>query len=953
MNPISNELSKAVRLALTVGAASVAVVPSVYAQDDAEQLETITVVGSRIKRTDIETSQPVFVIERADLQKTGLTSVGDILQNLATNGAALNTAFNNGGNGETRVDLRDLGSNRTLVLVNGRRWTSTLDGAVDLNTIPISIIERVEVLKDGASAIYGSDAIAGVINITTRDTYDGAEATAYLGENEEGDGRTELYDFTIGSTTDRANVVMNVSYAKQEPVFAGDREISSVPLAGFPGNVSAPGNASSTTPFGRLDGPGIPGTATLIPGRPGTSVSDFKPYNFATDGYNFAPDNYLLTPQERTALYAQGRYQITDNIAFQASVLYNQRRSAQELAPMPITLGTVLFGPDAGLDSTNIDANNVYNPYDVVINRTQFRPKNQNRNFSQDVDTWYFGGGFNGSFDALDRSWSWDMNYIYTTTEENDITLGLFDKQRLANGMGPSFIAADGTPTCGTPDAPVGGCVPINFFGGPDGFTDEMYNYATFVAQDAFQTETWDYTANITGDLFELPAGPLGFAAGYEYRRTQGFDQPDALIAAGNSTGNVRQPTSGGYSLDEYYAEFNVPLLKDLFLAQTLEISLAARYSDYSNFGDTTNPKAGFRWKPIDDLLVRGNWAKGFRAPSVSELFLGASDNFPDVTDPCAVSSAPTGATLANCRNGIGNLPPVPAGYEPTNGQVRSTVGGNPLLQPETSISKTLGLVYSPSWAEGLDVYLDWYDIRIENAISNPTADFVLFDCYTNGDLANCANLARLPDGTITTLLTNNQNLPQGTQTEGYDLTLNYQRNTAWGQWNFNWDNAYVSYYGDLGQPDGANDSGDYYGRTDAVWRWKSNLNIDWQQGDWGARLGFRYLSPLDENCAAATATTDGLNAAGVPTSNPCSDPDRQVEINGLPTRAPENRIDERLYTDVQASWDTPWNGRITAGINNLFDRDPPVSYSTFGNSCDPADDIPGRFGYLRYTQRF
>ena len=234
MNPISNELSKAVRLALTVGAASVAVVPAVYAQDDAETLETITVVGSRIKRTDIETSQPVFVIERADLQRTGLTSVGDILQELTSNGATLNTTFNNGGNGETRVDLRNLGSNRTLVLVNGRRWVTTLDGAVDLNTIPVSVIERVEVLKDGASAIYGSDAIAGVINITTRDTYDGAEASAYLGENEEGDGRTQLYDFTIGATTERSNIVFNASYAKQDPIFAGDREISAVPLYGLP-----------------------------------------------------------------------------------------------------------------------------------------------------------------------------------------------------------------------------------------------------------------------------------------------------------------------------------------------------------------------------------------------------------------------------------------------------------------------------------------------------------------------------------------------------------------------------------------------------------------------------------------------------------------------------------------------------------------------------------------------
>jgi iron complex outermembrane receptor protein len=230
-----NELSKSVRLALALGAVATAAPAAVaFAQDqDAEQLETITVVGSRIKRTDIETSQPVFVLERQDLQRTGLTSVGDILQDLSTNGAALNTTFNNGGDGTTAVDLRDLGAGRTLVLVNGRRWVRNLGGFVDLNTIPVSIVERVEILKDGASAIYGSDAIAGVINITTRDNYDGAEATAYVGENEEGDGQVQFYDFTVGSSTDRASAVLNVSYSKQEPIFAGDREISAVPLSGF------------------------------------------------------------------------------------------------------------------------------------------------------------------------------------------------------------------------------------------------------------------------------------------------------------------------------------------------------------------------------------------------------------------------------------------------------------------------------------------------------------------------------------------------------------------------------------------------------------------------------------------------------------------------------------------------------------------------------------------------
>ncbi|HET6602966.1 MAG TPA: TonB-dependent receptor plug domain-containing protein, partial [Xanthomonadaceae bacterium] len=196
-------------------------------QDEVTELDRIEVTGSRIRRSvDFETAQPVLTLTREDIERTGLTSVGDILQKISTNGATLNTTFNNGGNGETRVDLRNLGSNRTLVLVNGRRWVTTIDGAVDLNTIPVAIIERIEVLKDGASAIYGSDAIAGVVNIITRSDYEGAQVSALVGAYDEGDGDTEAYDVTVGARGERAAAVFNVSYVEQEPVFAGDRPIS-------------------------------------------------------------------------------------------------------------------------------------------------------------------------------------------------------------------------------------------------------------------------------------------------------------------------------------------------------------------------------------------------------------------------------------------------------------------------------------------------------------------------------------------------------------------------------------------------------------------------------------------------------------------------------------------------------------------------------------------------------
>jgi iron complex outermembrane receptor protein len=956
-SPETKRLARAVHAALA-GTALVAVdVGTAIAQDqdDAEQLETITVVGSRIKRTDIETSQPVFVLEREDLQKTGLTSVGDILQRISTNGATLNTTFNNGGNGSTLVDLRNLEPNRTLVLVNSRRWNTSLAGVVDLNEIPVSIIERIEVLKDGASAIYGSDAIAGVINITTRQSYDGAEASVFLGENEEGDGRQELYEFTVGSSNDRASVVANVSYAKQEPILAGDREISQVPLFGFNGNNVNVG-ASSTTPFGRVGGPGISGTRTLTPGRPGcrpnvvcapSTVSDFRPFALATDGYNFAPDNYLSTPQERVGTYLQGRYQITDQIAFRTEVVYNERRSEQQLAATPLTVGAIFGGITAG---TVLSSNSIYNPFGINLNRVQYRNTIKFRSFNQDVDSFRFGGGFDGAFDLFDRSFIWDVGYVYTDTERRDITDGLLNLANVTNALGPSFIDSSGTPRCGTAAAVIAGCVPLNVLGGPDGVTQAMIDYISFVAQELRYKEQTNYTANLTGDLFELPAGPLAFAAGYEYRRESGFDQPDALIAGGQSSGNIRQPTSGGFALDEFYIELNVPLLKDSAFAEILELSLAARYSDYSTFGDTTNPKFGFRWKPFGDLLVRGNYAEGFRAPNVSELFLGNSDSFPTILDPCSTSASPSGAVLNACRNGVLGVGPVPVGYEQANSQIRITVGGNPNLLPETARNKTLGLVYSPGWLEGLDIYLDWYNIEIVDAISTRTGQFIINDCYRNASPTSCALITRLPTGDVADLFAGTQNLPGGTETEGYDFTVTYRFDTRFGNFAVNWDNAYVSYIGDVDQPefgdilpDGTaslgNLSGTSFDRTFLFTRLKSNITTTWQRGDWGATLGLRYLSGVDEDCSVPVLFNQ---------PNLCSNP-----VGSPQFATGENFMDEVWYVDLQGTWDTPWNGRIAAGVRNLSDEDPPVSFSNFSNSFDPQYDIPGRFWYVRYTQQF
>lgn len=924
---------------------------AVPAGERVAQLEEVVVVGSRIRRVDVETSQPVFVLEQEQLLRTGLASVGDILQDLTVHGAALNTTVNNGGDGRTLVDLRNLGPNRTLVLVNGRRWNSGLDGGVDLNSIPLSIVERIEVLKDGASAIYGSDAIAGVVNITTKSGFVGAQARAWLGEYDAGDGRMESYDFTLGAASDRADVAFNVAYVKQEPVYAGDREISAVPIYGLPPNDGRAG-ASQSSPDGRYSfgpagncaydpagvypgGPGCNGRG----GRPPTTRNRYDPATGAypvanplTDGYNFAPENYLQTPQERTSLYAQGRYQLTETIAASTEAFYNQRESSQLLAPSPFTLSTN-FGPPFNLV---VPADHVYNPFGQPVSFISLRPGGQSRRFSQDVDTLRIGGGLTGELALFDRSYAWDLNAVYASQEQAALSGGQLSGTRLAQALGPSFRDAAGTPRCGTPAAPIEGCVPFDAFHGAEAFTPDMLSYLYFVAQDQTQLELWDYSANLTGDLVDLWAGPLAFAAGYEYRRNYGEFTPDALLLSGGSlSGGAVGASSGLTTVDEFYAEFTLPLLVDRPGAEVFEVNAAMRYSDYNTFGETTNFKGGLRWKPVADLLLRGNYAEGFRAPTLDELYAPISEFIGDTaSEPCVAGNEPT--SVAGCiADGV------PGGsYEPERFVYSAIDGGNAALQPETATDKSLGVVWSPRGIAGLDIALDWYRIEIENAITRTNSDFLLQTCVLQQVPEACARTARDP-ATGELLLVDARALNSGTlEVEGYDLTVRYAFDTRAGRFSLLWDNAYYAEYL-VEVPRGApplSVPGNYF-TFEPGWRLRSNLDFTWQRGDWEATLGTRYYPGLDEGCF--------LNPVY---RSECSSPEVQSPVY---FGAPENRIDARWYFDLQGAWSTPWNGQVRAGVQNLFDEDPPVSYSAFANSFDPQYPIPGRFWYLSYTQSF
>ncbi|MDX1570132.1 MAG: TonB-dependent receptor [Xanthomonadales bacterium] len=949
----TDDLAIAIRFALLGGFISSAV--SAQDQDQEEdpaELDRISVTGTRIKQAEIEGASPIFILDRDDIEKSGETSVGDVLQNLSISGSTLNQQFNNGGNGETWVDLRQLGPNRVLVLLNGRRLVANTAGIVDINQIPIALIERIEILKDGASAIYGSEAVSGVVNIITRSDYAGMQLNAYIGQYQDsGDGQTEEYNFTVGASSDRGSMFFTASYTSVEPVFARDREISAEPLFGT-GNAFA----STFTPQGRF-GAAMLGSFSLttdpganVTGPGGLGAAAFRPGDFSLgvpggglDRFNFAPDNYLLTPQERFSISTVSTYEITDAVRMSVEANYTSRESDQLLAPTPLGLG--FFGSNLA-SSIGIGANNPFNPFGVALRASSFLlgrrlvEAGPRRNF-QEVDNYRFGLGFEGSFEALDRYFDWNVDYVFGETERTDRQYGQVNLRRVQEAL------SDDCPV--TP-----GCVPLNLFGGlpgitnpragdPGSITREMIDFISFVAQDARGSELTSYSTSLTGDLFELPAGPLAFATGYEHREEEGFDEPDALIKEGATSGNARQPTSGGFSTDEFFVEFAVPLLSNLPAARRLDLSLASRYSDYDTFGDTTNSKVGIEWMPIGDLLVRGTYSEGFRAPSIFELFGGQSDSFPSLTDPCSdflglqnPSNAQNQTVINNC---ISQGVPPDGSYVQANAQIRITVGSNPNLQPETSESTTFGFVYSPSWLDGFDLTVDYFEIELDNAIGATGPQTILNSCANTLQL--CSLIQRNSRGQVVDLLNGGINLASRT-VEGVDFLVAYSLPwTEWGFWRVEWDGAaqLVNQQStpDLNNPDPdaepiEQDFVGFNAGDQAFAKWRSNLGINWSLDNWEVTWNMHYVEGTDEVCPVDPAF--GL----------C---DLDLDGDGINEG---NSLGSTTVHDVQVRYHLQKYGmELTLGARNVGDKTPPVSVLAFSNSFNVADyTLPERFPYVR-----
>ncbi len=956
------------KLALAMSVAMAATVSSdLHAQQaSAEALEEVVVTGSRIRRNPLAESAPVLNIDLEQIDQSGLTNFGQALQQLPITGSAVNSRFNVPGNsgfpqdgsgigaGATQLALRNVNAKRTLILVDGRRWVagasaSGVPSTVDLNTLPANMVKRVEILQGGASAVYGSDAISGVVNVITNSDFQGLSIDAQFGEYiSEGDGQDREVSALWGGGSERTRVVVSASYNEEGEVFTSDRAVSAFPVANTT-SCDVPGSrCSSFTPQGRFrlgtnfnnqdmtlntgvlnDGAG--NVPNFVVGD--ANGGDFNAFD-ASDRFNYNGEqfNYLRTPNERVNLYTHVSHDFSDTLAGFLKVSYTKRESNTRGAPEPLCLGSI-----CSTRITNnfvVSADNPFNPFGVDLsvangNLDFFgrRPLESGpRLFSQEAESLYLSAGLEGEFELGERRLFWDAAVSYGDNE------GEQTKQNSHNALNLQIAMGDPAICAATP-----GCVPFNFFGGQglDGqgsITQEMLDFVGYTQFDSSEQTLLDIAFNLSGELAELPAGSLGFAAGFEYRDQEGRFDADPIAERAETAGIPSASTIGEFDVTEVYGELNIPLLANVPGVKLLEANAALRYSDYSTSGDETTYKAGLLWQVSDAFSVRGSTSTGFRAPGIGELFGGAAREDFEFTDPCVDFLGQLGRSnggrdetqsqniIDNCRS-FG----VPEALPQINPQLSAVSAGNANLKAETSDSFSLGFVFSPlvDWASNLTFTLDYYDLQIDDAVQGRSPGDIITACVTTANPLVCNAVQRAASGGINLVDNQLQNIGS-VESSGYDLSVNYRSNdSSLGVFNARVNATILDEYIErIPSADGGLTVNDLTGTHTretferAFPELRLTSSFGWRSEDdrWNGSMTFRYVDDMEM-------------------------------VN-------EETLDSALFTDLQVSYTPPVADdalTVTLGFNNVFDEEPPVLNTSLVGVSLVSHDIPGTVGYLRF----
>ncbi len=933
-----NPVRDAVRYALTAGVAAsfVGAPASALAQDDVAVQDKVTVTGSRIKRVDIEGPSAVTVINRDDIDASGDISVAEVLRGTSYNTfGSFRASSGSSAQSQGTVSLRGLGAQRTLVLLDGRRITGSpsfgAGSAANLNTIPLAAVERIEILRDGASAIYGSDAIGGVINIIMRKDYEGMQLTYQIGRPTQTGGDDDMYSIVGGVSGAKGNVTFGMEYEEKDIIFQGDRSFSATGLSsfGFPGSYfaflttndprnpaqafqddndgdgTADSNLQSTyLSVGTFPDPRCPANLGTDPDFPASvGVGTRCRYNYAGVAANEAANRTYN-------FFINANYDINETTTFFTRGVFSSNESFGRYAPAPFTsplpsmsadnannptngalnptntLGQPFPGQsvEADTDGDGVADTTVNGPFDLTLFYRNVPGGFRDGNVQDTLVD--YSAGVQGTVDWL-GGMDWELAGQYSKQWSNNIGTG--------NGIGPALQSDinDGN---------------LDVFGANTTFGPGQAAVAQSSALNTTQeneTRIAVVDGQVNFDAYQMKNGAIPVVLGFEYRDDKYVQDYDPQSNAGNVQGSAGgEDVSGARTVKSLFGETTIPILSNL------EIGFAIRYDDYNDFGTTINPKASLAFRPIDSLLLRASYGQGFRAPSMTELYSGGSQSFNAGIDATRCAANPAGNPTTGRAQGDPNA--LPQGNPCRVTQYQNFQGGNTSLTAEKSDNWSAGVVWNP--LDDLSLALDYYNIELDDEIGLPSMQQLLdeeFRLRQAGATGNTVGkVTRLANGNIEFIDRLNANVG-ARKTDGFDFEGQYSFALgSTGDYRVNAQWTYVNEY--------ERDFGDGQGFTDPAAfdpKWKGNITVNWALGDFGANVTYEYLDG---------STYESLDAS----------------------------LDSWNSVDVQVYYNTPWNGTVTVGARNLFDEDPPTS-ANIGSPfyTNYLYDVYGRVPYVKYQQ--
>ena len=921
--------------------------------------QTIVVTGSIIQNPNVVSTSPVSVINSAEIGLRQVTNAEDVLRQIPGAVPSIGQNVNNGNGGASYVDLRGLGSFRNIVLLDGARIVpSGTAGRVDLNNIPLALIQRVDALTGGASTTYGADAVSGVVNFITKKNFAGVELSGGTQITEKGDGFGWHADLTLGANFDdgRGNAVFSIGYQNIDSIYQGDRDVSVFGVSSTSGVASGSSFTSTPTTFSFA-------SQDLQVNSSGTAlaVGQYAPFNFN-------PYNIFVTPFKRYNMYGAARYEISDAVEVYTRGMFSRNTVSSIVAPSGIFgVGLTVAGNNPFLTTTIRNqlctANGIAlgatcdNAASIPLGSVYRRTTEVGPRVDEYVtDMFDYRAGIRGN---ITDKVHYDLYGSYGQSTNTQARKNYVSTSRVVNALNATATSA--CVTGGT------ACVPLNLFGPLNSITPAMANYiggiTSTIARDASLGQVHGTVSTEFGNFFSDK--PINVAVGGEYRKYTAETKPDSLAQVPGELGGAGgaiPPVKGGYDVKELFGELNLPLVSDapFFHELTLEAGLRQSWYHINTAGDpkfsATTWKAGLTWAPIEDVKFRGNYSRSVRAPNIAELFAPVSTGLTNLlVDPCSTAAAnlyvapnytPLGAV---CLAQGAPAAAVQAGTiaNPSAGQANAYGGGNPNLKPETAKSYTFGVVLAPSMVPNLTLTVDYYNIKISAAISSPTPADVINACFgsvtaSSATSAACTGIGRNPlNGRLSGDSATTRGLPTPLSnlgrlaTDGIDFTANYRHDLGFAKLalslNGNWTNT--SKFQATPSSYDRECTGYYSANCASIqprWQWFQRTTLSFDNID--LSLAWRHISAVQYEGQASDFLARGFtaakrnlftgtitNAAGI--NSPLAG--RSVDFNHIPAYD---------YFDLAARF-TVSHFEFTLAVTNLFNRQPPVVGSAAGST--------------------